>query len=121
VWVISPYTHRGIVDSSMYNQASVLRTMELIVGLRPLTQFDAAARPMMESFSRQADLTPFSALKPKVSLTERNSGNTPGAAASARMDFHEADLVDDDALTSVVWRAVKHTEPPAPTRSAFAQ
>jgi DNA-binding beta-propeller fold protein YncE len=121
VWVISPYTRRGIVDSSMYNQASVLRTMELIVGLRPLTQFDAAARPMMESFSRQADLTSFSAVKPKVSLTERNSGNTPGAAASARMDFHEADLVDDDALTSVVWRAVKHTDPPAPTRSVFAQ
>jgi hypothetical protein len=58
--VISPYTHRGTVDSTMYNQMSVLRTVELIVGLRPMTQFDAAAHPMFGSFSRQADAKPFS-------------------------------------------------------------
>jgi DNA-binding beta-propeller fold protein YncE len=60
VWVISPYTHRGTVDSTVYNQMSVLRTMELIVGLRPLTQFDAAARTMFGSFGRNADLKGFS-------------------------------------------------------------
>ncbi|HMF79509.1 MAG TPA: bifunctional YncE family protein/alkaline phosphatase family protein [Bryobacteraceae bacterium] len=61
-WVISPYTHRGTVDHTLYNQMSVLRTMELIVGLRPMTQFDAGARPMFSSFSRQPDTRPYSFL-----------------------------------------------------------
>jgi DNA-binding beta-propeller fold protein YncE len=121
VWVISPYTHRGIVDSGMYNQASVLRTMELIVGLRPMTQFDAAARPMLENFSRQADLKAYDAISPKVSLTERNAANGPGAKESAKMDFRDADLVDDDDLTDVLWRAIKHADAPAPVRSVFGK
>ena len=120
-WVISPYTRRGITDSVMYNQTSILRTMELILGLRPMTQFDAAARPMFESFSRTRDTTPFNAITPKVSLTERNPAHAEGAAASAKMDFREADLVDDDELTEVLWHAIKHTDPPPPTRSLFGQ
>lgn len=63
-WLISPYTHRGVVDSTMYNQASVLRTLERIVGLRPMTQFDAASRSMFGSFSEQPDLRPYTAIAP---------------------------------------------------------
>jgi YVTN family beta-propeller protein len=66
---ISPYTHRGIVDSSMYNQSSVLRTMELILGLRPMTQFDAAARPLTAAFDATASTATYTAEKPSVSLT----------------------------------------------------
>jgi DNA-binding beta-propeller fold protein YncE len=121
VWAISPYTERGAVDSTMYNQASVLRTMELILGLRPMTHFDAGARPMFGSFSRQPQTRPYNAIAPKISTTERNPGNGPGSAESARMDFSEADRVDDDLLTAVVWRAVKHADPPPPMRSAFAR
>ncbi len=121
VWVISPYTRRAIVDSTMYNQASVLRTMELIVGLRPLTHFDAGATPMFGSFSQQADTSAFTAIPPKVSLTERNPANAPGAKQSARMNFSQEDLVDDDELNEVLWRAIKHTEPPPPVRSVFAR
>jgi DNA-binding beta-propeller fold protein YncE len=121
VWVISPYTKRGIVDSNMYNQASVLRTMELIVGLRPMTQFDAAARPMFESFSKTPDTSPFNAITPKVSLTEKNPGKGAEATASAHMNFREADMVDDDELTAVLWHAIKHAYPPPPTRSVFGR
>ena len=121
VWVISPFTHRGTVDSAMYNQASVLRTMELIVGLRPMTQFDAAARPMFASFSRQPDNRSFTVIAPKFSLTEHNPGHTAGATESARMDFSHEDRVDDDELNAVLWQAIKHTTAPAPTRSAFAR
>ena len=71
-FVLSPYTRRGIVDSSMYNTASVLRTMELILGLRPMTHFDAGARPMNAAFSATADNTPYTAEKTRISLTERN-------------------------------------------------
>lgn len=120
-WVISPYTHRGIVDSTMYNQTSVLRTMEMIVGLRPLTHFDAAAHPMFGSFSRQPDGRPYTVIQPKISLTDKNTGSSPGARASARMDFSAEDRVDDDELNDVIWRSVKQTEPPPPTRSAFAR
>ena len=121
VLVLSPFTRRGMVDSTMYNQASVLRTIELIVGLRPLTHFDAGARPMFGSFSQQPDGTPFTAIAPKVSLTDRNPARGPGARESARMNFSDADLVDDDELTAVVWRSIKHSDPPVPTRSAFAR
>ncbi len=121
VWVISPYTHRGAVDSTMYNQTSILRTIELILGLHPMTHFDAAARPMFASFSRQADAHSFTVIQPKTSLTERNPPNGPGAAASARMDFSDADLADDDQLNNVLWQAIKHTDAPPPTRSAFAK
>ncbi|MBV9766532.1 MAG: bifunctional YncE family protein/alkaline phosphatase family protein [Acidobacteriaceae bacterium] len=120
-WVISPYTHVGTVDSLMYNQTSILRTMELIVGLRPLTHFDAAARPMFAGFSQQPDSRPYSAILPKRSTTERNLGNAVGAAESARMDFSNADLIDDDELNAVLWRAIKHSDPPPPMRSAFTR
>ena len=121
VWVISPYTHRGVVDSTMYNQMSVLRTMEMILGLRPMTQFDAAARVMFGSFARTPNAQPYSVIAPKVSLTERNPENAPMAAESKQMDFSDADLADDDELNEVLWRAIKHTDPPAPVSSGFAQ
>jgi DNA-binding beta-propeller fold protein YncE len=120
-WVISPYTHRGIVDSTMYNQMSILRTMELILGLRPMTHFDAGARPMFGSFSEQPDARPYRAIAPKVSTTERNPSNASGALQSSRMDFSDADRADDDELNAVLWRAIKHSDPPPPTRSAFAK
>jgi hypothetical protein len=120
-WVISPYTHRGIIDSTMYNQMSMLRTMELILGLRPLTHFDAGARSMFGTFSRQADTAAYSAIAPETSLTQTNASNAPGAAASLKMDFSDADLIDDDELNAVLWHAIKHTDPPAPTRSAFSR
>ena len=120
-WVVSPFTHRGIVDSAMYNQTSVLRTMELIVGLRPLTHFDAGARPMFATFSQQADVRPYTAIQPKISLTDRNVGRARGAEESARLDFSDADLADDDELNAILWRAIKQSDPPPPTRSAFGR
>ncbi|MBV9761330.1 MAG: bifunctional YncE family protein/alkaline phosphatase family protein [Acidobacteriaceae bacterium] len=120
-WVISAYTHRGIVDSTMYNQMSILRTMELILGLRPMTHFDAAARPMFGTFSDTPDARPYTAMAPKVSTTERNPANAPGASKSARMDFTDADKVDDDELNDVLWRAIKHAAAPPPTRSGFTK
>jgi len=78
-FVISPYAKRGAVDSSFYNSASVLRTMELILGLSPMTMHDAGAPPMLEAFTPVADLKVFTAEKPGVPLDERNPGNTANA------------------------------------------
>jgi len=120
-FLISPYTHTGAIDSNMYNTTSVLRTMELILHLRPMTHFDAGARPMLAAFSQQAAPRPYQAEKPRISLEERNPANSATAARSARLDFSQADLNDDDELNDILWRAIRGTEPPAPVRSMFAK
>jgi hypothetical protein len=119
--VISPYTKRRHVDSSMYSTASMLRTMELILGLKPMTQFDAAAQPMYDSFQAAIDVTPFTHLPANVSLDERNTAMAWGAAESDTMDFREADAADDQRLNEIIWRSVRgadHPMPP-PVRAAF--
>jgi DNA-binding beta-propeller fold protein YncE len=118
-FVISPYTHTGAINSSMYNTTSMLRTMELILHLRPMTHFDAGARPMLNCFSKDAVLTAYQAEKPRIPLDDRNPQNSPTAARSARLDFSDADLNDDDELNDILWLAIRHTDPPTPVRSMF--
>jgi phospholipase C len=120
-YIISAYTHTGTIDSSMYNTTSMLRTMELILHLRPLTHFDAAARPMLQCFSKDASAAAYQAEKPRIPLDERNPQNSPTASRSARLDFTEADLNDDDEMNDILWLAIRHTDPPAPVRSLFGK
>ncbi|MBM3783556.1 MAG: hypothetical protein FJW30_04305 [Acidobacteria bacterium] len=120
-YVISPYSKRGAVDSSFYNTTSMLRTMELMLGLRPMTMHDAGARPMLGAFQQVPNLKPYEAEKPRVSLEERNPGGTPLARRSARFDFTEADEIDDDEMNQILWLAVRGTTPPPPTRSIFGR
>jgi len=119
VLVASPYARRRAVDSTMYNTASVLRTMELILGLPPLTHFDAGALPMASAFTAKPDFRPYQAVMPKASRTERNPEGGPLAARSARLDFREADEIDDHELNDILWRGIKGEPPPPPVRSWF--
>ena len=120
-YVISPYAKRGAIDSSFYNTTSILRTMELILGLNPMTMHDAGARPMLGVFQNTADLKPYSAEKPNVSLDDRNPAQTALARRSARFDFTEADEIDDDEMNDIIWLAVRGTQPPIPVRSYFGK
>jgi hypothetical protein len=120
-FVLSPYVKRRAVDSSMYNTTSMLRTMELILGLRPMTHFDAAARPMHAAFQATPDTRPYQAEKPRISLEERNPPSAPAAGPSARMDFSEADRVDDDELNRVLWLAIRGRQEPVPVSSFFSR
>ena len=120
-FVISAYTKRGAVDSSLYNTTSMLRTMEIILGLRPMTQFDAASRVMAACFQPAADPRPYTAEKPRIALDTRNEAAAPAAARSARLDFGEADRIDDAELNDILWLAIRGTTPPAPVRSWFAR
>jgi YVTN family beta-propeller protein len=113
-FVISPYTKRGLVDSSMYSTASMLRTMELIIGLQPMTQFDAAALPMYQSFTAKPDLTPYKHLPSNVDLTEKNLASAWGAELSLTFDFSKEDAADDLLLNEVVWRSVRGPKSPMP-------
>jgi YVTN family beta-propeller protein len=118
---ISPYTRCGRVDSSLYSTSSMLRTMELILGLEPMSQFDAAARPMYASFQEKADARPYEHVAAQVNLLERNAANAFGADMSAKMDFSKEDAADDLLLNEVIWRSVRgeNSPMPAPVRAAF--
>jgi YVTN family beta-propeller protein len=118
-YVVSPYTKRGAVDSTMYSTTSMLRTIELILGLRPMSQFDAAATPMFNAFQPKADLTPYQALPAQVGLEERNQPTAWGGQIP--MDFAREDAADDLLLNEVVWRSVRGADHPmpAPVRAAF--
>jgi DNA-binding beta-propeller fold protein YncE len=120
-WVISPYTRRGIVDSTMYNQTSILRTIEHILGMPPLTHFDASAPLMFGSFSGKPDTTAYSAMVPKVSLTDLNPMSATAAKESSGLDFSKPDQVDDRLLNTMLWHALKNTDPPMPVRSSFGR
>lgn len=120
-FVISPYTKRNFVDSSMYSTASMLRTMELILGLKPMTQFDAAALPMYHSFQPQADLTPYEHLPANMPLDEKNLASAWGSKLSETFDLSREDAADDLLLNEVVWRSVKGPDSamPPPVRAGF--
>lgn len=84
-YIISPYTRRnGFIDSTAYSTTSMLRTMELILGLRPMTVFDAAARPMSNAFVANPNPQPYTVEKPRIPLDTRNP---PGSNAAARLNF----------------------------------
>jgi DNA-binding beta-propeller fold protein YncE len=120
-WVISPYTRRGIVDSTMYNQTSILRTIEHILGMPPLTHFDASAPLMFGTFSAKPDATAYSVIAPKISLTDLNPMTDAAAKESAGLDFSKPDQVDDRLLNNMLWHALRNTDPPMPVRSSFGK
>ncbi|MCA1685866.1 MAG: phosphoesterase, partial [Planctomycetia bacterium] len=113
--VISPYSKRGAVDSTLYTTASMIRTMELILGLPPLTQYDAGATPMFDCFRKDALLTPYTTLTPDVDTAAKNPGNGPFAEESARIDWREYDRVPEDEVNRILWRLAKGPDEPYPT------
>ncbi len=119
--VISPYTKKGMVDSTMYSTSSMLRTMELILGLKPMSQFDAAATPMFASFGPKCDTTPYFHEPARVDIEAKNLASAWGAKLSAGFDFTKEDAADDLLLNEVIWRSVKgnNSPMPAPVRAAF--
>jgi hypothetical protein len=118
-FAISPYVRRGSTDSTMYSTCSMLRTMELILGLKPMTQFDAAATPMFASFQGTPDLRPYTALPENVDMTEKNLRTAWGSGL--KMDFSKEDAADDYLLNEVIWKSVRGAASPmpAPVHAAF--
>ena len=112
--VISPYTKRGHLDSTQYSTVSMIRTIELILGLAPLSQYDAAARPMFASFTDKPDLTPYVLEPARIDLNEINTMTAYGADRSLKMDFDEYDRIDDFELNEILWRSIKGKDAPLP-------
>ncbi len=127
-YVISPYTKRHAVVSTQYNQTSILRTIELILGLPPMNQFDATATPMSDCFTTKPDFTPFTAVPTNVPLDQMNpkpraiSNPTlrKDAIASARLPLEEVDRCPEDVLNRILWRAMKGPREPYPQWAVMA-
>ncbi len=122
-YVAGPYVKRGFVDHTMYSTSSMLRTMELILGLPPMSQYDAAAEPMWRSFTGNANLKSFKSVPANINLDERNTATTASAKLSETFDFSKEDRIPDLIFSEVIWKAVKgeHSVMPAPRRSAFVR
>jgi YVTN family beta-propeller protein len=118
---VSPFSRRAAVDSTLYTTCGVLRTMELILGLPPMSQYDAAATPMYHAFTNAPTATAVTHLAARVPLDERNDWSTPGAAASLRMDFSAPDLAPDLELNQIIWETVRGRGAvmPPPRRTGF--
>ena len=118
---ISPYIKKESVDSTMYSTSSMLRTMELILGLEPMSQFDAAARPMSNAFTSKPDLTPYRCRPAGVDVNAKNTATAWGAEASKKLNLETEDKADDLVFNEIIWKAVKGAKSPMPppVRAAF--
>ncbi|WP_373514665.1 bifunctional YncE family protein/alkaline phosphatase family protein, partial [Persicitalea sp.] len=121
VLVVSPYVKRKSIDHTMYSTSGMLRTMELILGLPPMTQYDAAATPMYRSFTAQPDATPYTLVPANIDLGTVNLALTPSAKRSEKLDFTDVDRIDDRIFNEILWKGLKGEDfqVPAPRRSAF--
>ena len=118
---VSPFSRRRVVDSTLYTTCGVLRTMELILGLPPMSQYDAAATPMYNAFDTKPDLAPYTHVAARVPLDEKNDWASPGAAQSMRMDFSQPDRIPDLELNRIIWQSIRGRDSvmPPPRRTGF--
>src|SRR5205809_5338948 len=90
------------------------RTIELILGLPPMSQYDAAASPMYNAFQATPALAPYAHLATRIPLDERNDATAWGAEASRRMNLAEADRIPEQEFNEIIWRSVKGADSPMP-------
>ena len=125
-FVISPFTKRGAAVSTHYNQTSLLRTMELMLGLPPMNQLDATATPMTDCFTNTPDFTPFAAVMNNVPLDQMNPEPKKISDAllrkqaylSARLPLDKMDACPEDTLNRILWHAMKGSQTPYPNWAA---
>lgn len=120
-FVISPYSKRHFVDHTMYSTSGLLRTMELILGLPPMSQYDAAAMPLFWLFTTQPDISAYSSKPANININERNTAMNKLAIESAKFNLTVEDAAPDIPFNEVIWKAIKgeNSVMPMPRHSAF--
>ena len=115
------FVKQGFVDHTMYSTSSALRTMELILGLPPMSQYDAAAEPLWRCFNKTAIHPPFKSLPNKVDLNLKNTAETAMSRISDKFDFSKEDRIPDAQFNAVIWAAIHGLDSkcPAPVHAAF--
>jgi len=120
-YIAGGYVKRHYVDHTMYSTSSLLRTIELILGIPPMSQYDAAAVPMWRSFTEELNTGIFHALPANIDLGEKNIAWNEIAKKSAGFDFSKEDRVPEDQFNEVLWQGIKGIHSPAPRRAAFVK
>ena len=121
VLIAGPYVKHDAVIHHMYSTSGVLRTIELILNLPPMSQYDAAALPLYDCFSDTPNMAPYVVKPAQVNLEQRNVAVNESSKKSDKFNFAEEDKVPDLELNEVIWKSVKGENAvlPAPKRSAF--
>lgn len=122
-YIVSPYTKRRQTISTRYNQTSLMRTIELILGLPPMNQLDATATPMSDCFTDEPNLRPFTSVPNRVPLDQLNPEPKQvahpvlrhDAIVASRLPLDEVDRCPEDVFNKIIWRAMKGPETPYPT------
>ncbi len=122
-YVAGGFVKRNFVDHTMYSTSSMLRSIELILGMPPMTQYDAAAMPMFRCFQEQAMASNFTAITPIINLNEKNTALNYWQEKSETMDFAKEDAVLDEDLNKILWVAMRGENAivPSPKRAAFVR
>ncbi|WP_343674510.1 bifunctional YncE family protein/alkaline phosphatase family protein [Chitinophaga sp.] len=118
-YVAGGFVKQGYVDHTMYSTSSMLRTIELILGIPPMSQYDAAAMPMWRCFSADARHPVYESVGANIDLTEKNVAVNEWQRRSEQFDFSKEDNVPDLEFNRVLWSGIKGTVFPAPKRAAF--
>lgn len=120
-YVAGGYVKRGYVDHTMYSTSSMLRTIELILGMPPMSQYDAAAEPMWRSFDSLVNKSTFNSIAPLIDINEKNTKVDELSKLSESLDFSKEDNVPDILFNQILWKAIKgkHSSMPAPKRSSI--
>lgn len=120
-YAVGPYVKRNSAVHTMYSTSGFLRTMELILGLPPMSQYDAGAVPLFECFTSKPDFTSYVLKQPQINLDTRNVAINESSRRSELFNFAKEDSAPDLDLNEVVWKSVKgeHSIMPAPKKSAF--
>jgi YVTN family beta-propeller protein len=122
-YIAGGYVKRHFVDHSLYSTSSVLHTIELILGLPPMSQYDASAASMWRCFSNTPDTTTFITKPLQTSINTRNTADNVWQRKSEGFDFSKEDRIDDRLFTEVIWKAVKGNNAvvPPPKHAAFVK
>lgn len=120
-YLAGPFVKRNFIDHTPYTTSGMLRTIELILGLKPMSQYDAGATPMWRCFTAVPDYTPFTAVPARADITEKNMAWNELSEKSAQFDFTKEDRIPDLEFSDVIWRGIKgvNSVMPAPRHAAF--
>lgn len=121
VYVVGPYVKRNFIDHTPYTTSGVVRTMELILGVAPMSQYDAGATPLWRSFTATPNFKTYNAIPSNINLEDKNVAWNELSERSAKFDLSKEDRVPDNEFSEVIWKGVKglHAVMPAPRRAAF--
>jgi phosphoesterase family protein len=112
-FAISAYNRGGVIHR-WTNTTDVIATMSEILHTGSLSQFDFYGRPLRDIWTTSPNLAPYVAIRPAVDLNERNTRQSVGAAASARLDLSEEDRADENVFNRILWKAIKGESDPYP-------